>query len=317
MAYFVAGVVALLPMLSLTQDEAIFAGTPVAHVADVLWVPTLVFGVGFLWMFPDGRFRGVYVLSAAFTASAAYFTWLLGYGNLSYAIYFMGMILLVIGGLLTQVWRHHYAPLTTRRLGRRNLAVLVSLPCWTFFWPWLYERFERGGSPTSSDDGRLAVFAFHQLHLTIYFAFPVVAGFWVLYLMRNQGWWDAQRFWSRAAVFGILTPVFVGAYVAVLVAVTVVAEGVSGDAARPFAVLAATAIVAFVFRPAQRAVARWVDGRFFPSRLQADRAVARFTDRIRHEADAVAVRSELLAVVSQTLTPQHARLWDVGPGVRP
>ena len=105
----------------------------------------------------------------------------------------------------------------------------------------------------------------------------------------------------------ILAPLFVAAYVGVLVAVTVVAEAISGDQSQTVAVLVATAAVAFAFRPVQRVVAGWVDRRFFPSRRMADETVARFTDRVRQEADPVIVRDELLAVVHETLRPGARR----------
>ena len=80
--------------------------------------------------------------------------------------------------------------------------------------------------------------------------------------------------------------------------------------------LIATAAVAFAFRPVQRVVAGWVDRRFFPSRRIADETVARFTDRVRQEADPATVRDELLAVVHETLGPEHAAVWVAGPEVR-
>jgi hypothetical protein len=41
----------------------------------------------------------------------------------------------------------------------------------------------------------------------------------------------------------------------------------------------------------------------------ADETVARFTDRVRQEADPASVRDELLTVVHDTLTPEHAVVW--------
>ena len=55
-----------------------------------------------------------------------------------------------------------------------------------------------------------------------------------------------------------------------------------------------------------------MDRRFFPSRRIADETVARFTDRVRQETDPATVRDELIAVVHETLDPEHAAVWTAG-----
>jgi hypothetical protein len=308
MAYFVAGLVALGPLGDL--DAVRSSQTAVGGLAELLtWVLFLGAG-GFLWMFPDGHFGRTYLryLGVVCIALAVGYLFVWNIGAVLWPVFWPTAILLVTGGVATQVWRYRHVPLSSKRLARWNLAILAAIPAWGLFYPWVYGRFERGVGVTA--------FAWHQVHLTIYLAGPVLLGLWVLYLMRNQGWWDAQRFWHRTTVLAILAPLFVAAYVGILVAVTVVTRAISGDKSQTVAVLIATAAVAFAFRPVQRVVTGWVDRRFFPSRRIADETVARFTDRVRQEADAATVRDELLAVVHETLGPEHAAVWVAGQEAR-
>jgi hypothetical protein len=52
-----------------------------------------------------------------------------------------------------------------------------------------------------------------------------------------------------------------------------------------------------------------VDRRFNRRRYDAARTVAAFAARLREQVDLDALRSELLAVVDQTVQPTRASLW--------
>jgi hypothetical protein len=316
MAYLVGAVVVFGPLLSVARDSTLFSATWVDDLVGWLGIPAGVGVMGFLWMFPDGRFLGTYLRYLGLSIAVLVPLLLFQNSDPTWWVLVTCFVMLVTGGIATQVWRYRHAPLSSKALARRNLAVLVAIPVWAVAYEWVYQRFDRDEF-ASSEGRRLFVFAWHQFHLTVYLVFPVLLGLWVLYLMRNQGWWDAQRFWNRAAVFGILTPVLVAGYVGILVAVTAVTEGLSGAAHRPVAVLAATAAAAFAYRPAQRRATRWVDRRFFPSRAMADATVASFTGRIRQEADDVVVRDQLLDVVNRVFRPEHATGWLAGSERRP
>jgi hypothetical protein len=305
MAYLVAGFVALGPLLTLGGTQ--FTHTRVSNLAALLMLLGVLTTLGLLWMFPDGRFRGTYLRYLALviiTFAASSLLVGLGGGDIGDVVWNVGVLALLLfigGGIAIQVWRYSHVPPNRKSLAHWNLVFLVAIPAWLLFYGWVYDRFERNGSR--------AAFAWHQIFLTIYLTGPVLFGLWVLYLMRSQGWWDAQRFWRRTTVFLILAPLFLAAYVGVLVAVTGIADVISGAKNQTLAVLIATAAVAFAFRPTQRVVAGWVDQRFFPSRKMADETVARFIDRVRQESDPDAVRDELLAVVREALGSGHAAVW--------
>ncbi len=312
MAYLVAGLVTLGPLGDLDAVRA--SDTAVGDLAMILTFVLGLVAFGFLWMFPDGRFGRTFLRYLAVSVAVFLAAVLVGrfagwdLGQHAWLVVFSASIVVISGGVATQVWRYRHVPLSTKRLARWNLVILVALASWGTMYPTLYGVFERGTGT--------AEFVWHQVHITIYLAGPVLLGLWVLYLMRNQGWWDAQRFWRRTTVFGILAPLFIAAYVGVLVAVTSVAQAISGNQGQTVAVLIATATVAFALRPVQRVVTRRVDRRFFPSRRIADETVARFTDRVRQETDPATVRDALVAVVQEALDPVHAAVWTVAPEAR-
>ena len=89
-----------------------------------------------------------------------------GLGDLLWLVGLTAAVVLVAGGVATQVWRYRHVPLSSKRLARWNLAILVAIPAWVLLYPAVYGRFERGTS--------MAVFVWHQVHLTIYLAGPVL-----------------------------------------------------------------------------------------------------------------------------------------------
>lgn len=75
------------------------------------------------------------------------------------------------------------------------------------------------------------------------------------------------------------------------------------------AVAAATLLSFALFQPIRRRVQDAVDRRFDRSRYDAARTVDEFAGRLRDEVDMDALKSELLAAVSRTMSPAHASLW--------
>jgi hypothetical protein len=119
--------------------------------------------------------------------------------------------------------------------------------------------------------------------------------------------YDIDRIVSRAVVYGVLTVVLGGAYVGLVL----VSEAVFASVARgsSVAVALSTLIVAGLFLPVRRRVQRFVDQRFYRSKIDADAMLARFGARLQHEADLDTLLSDVRSVVTEALSPAHVSLW--------
>jgi hypothetical protein len=116
--------------------------------------------------------------------------------------------------------------------------------------------------------------------------------------------YDLDRIISRTLAYGLLTLLLGGGY-----ALVVLGLGQLLGRESPLVVAAATLAVAAVFQPARRRVQAVVDRRFNRRRHDATRIIEGFGVRLRDQVDVDVLRTELLAVVDQTMQPTQASLW--------
>jgi hypothetical protein len=120
--------------------------------------------------------------------------------------------------------------------------------------------------------------------------------------------YDLDRLINRTLVYGLLTILLGGLYVAIVLSLGQLAGGIGAD--RPsWAVACATLVVAALFQPARRRIQQVVDRRFDRRRYDAAKTVEAFSTRLRDEIDLDSLAAELLAVVEQTTQPTQASLW--------
>ena len=119
--------------------------------------------------------------------------------------------------------------------------------------------------------------------------------------------YDIDRVINRTLVYGALTVVLAGVYVAGILVLQSLLEPLTQDSAP--AIAGTTLATAALFRPARARIQRDVDRRFYRSRYDAAATVDGFGERLRHETDLDALASELIAVVSATIGPESASVW--------
>ncbi|MDQ3646877.1 MAG: hypothetical protein M3345_08100 [Actinomycetota bacterium] len=129
--------------------------------------------------------------------------------------------------------------------------------------------------------------------------------------------YDIDLILNRTLVYGSLTAILAGTYVALVTA----ASSFVGDS--PVAVAAATLAVAALFQPLRRRVQDFIDHRFYRRKYDAEKTVESFSARLRDEIDLDTLSSELLSVVEETMQPARVSLWlrpsalDGGPVTAP
>ena len=122
--------------------------------------------------------------------------------------------------------------------------------------------------------------------------------------------YDLDRVVSRTLAWALLSVLLGLGYAAVVLGL-----GRLLPAGSSLAVAAATLAAVAAFSPLRRRVQSVVDRRFNRRRYDAAGTVDHFATRLRDQLDLDALRTELLAVVDQTMQPTEAWLWLRPPAV--
>lgn len=120
--------------------------------------------------------------------------------------------------------------------------------------------------------------------------------------------YDIDRVINRTLVYVILTVTLIAVYVGSIVLLQYVFRTLTGSESQ-LAVVASTLAIAALFSPLRRRIQGFIDRRFYRKKYDAAKTLAVFSDKLRNETDLDALSTELLAVVRNTMHPEHVSLW--------
>ncbi len=113
---------------------------------------------------------------------------------------------------------------------------------------------------------------------------------------------------NRTLVYGALTVSLATVYFGSVVVLQAVFRVLAGQESQ-LAVVASTLVIAALFNPLRARVQELVDRRFYRRKYDAVKTLEAFSAKMRKETDLESLRSEILAVVRDTVQPTNVSLW--------
>ena len=141
------------------------------------------------------------------------------------------------------------------------------------------------------------------VYFTLFLSIPLCILIAILYLRL----WDVEIVINRALVYGALTGCIVAVYVACLVTLQIVLNGLAGRS--QLALAGSTLAVALVFQPLRQRIRRSVERRFYQRRYANSQLITAFVRSLEHDTDLQRIQRDLLAVVAKTTQPRALGLW--------
>ena len=284
----------------LERAEVFYPGWPSLAVDVVqplfFTTPTIALFV----LFPDGGFvprwtRWLILISLPLSVAMIY----------QPPAYSWGLVgVVVIGAVYAQIYRYRYVSTPTGR--QQTKWVLFGILLWVLLMgmlsvPYSLELSLPAGRPLPW--WTLITSAVWWLALVIV---PLSLSIAVL----RYRLYDIDVFINRTLVYVSLTLMLALVYLGSVVSLQYAFRALTGQVEQPqLAIVVSTLVIAALFNPLRRRIQSFIDRRFYRSKYDARRTLEAFSARLRDETDLEALNGELVAVVRETMQPEHISLW--------
>ena len=126
--------------------------------------------------------------------------------------------------------------------------------------------------------------------------------------MLRSHLFDIDVLINRTLVYGSLTAMLIGLYFGTIVVLQRLFVAFTGEKST-LAVVASTLVIAALFNPLRRRIQSFIDSGFYRKKYDARKTLESFSAKLRDETDLDALSDDLVAVVRETMQPEHITLW--------
>jgi hypothetical protein len=124
--------------------------------------------------------------------------------------------------------------------------------------------------------------------------------------------YDIDVIINRTLVYGSLTAILALIYIAGVVGVQAIINGIAGrgqNEPSPILIVITTLAVAALFQPLRRRLQHVIDRRFYRRKYNVEKTLDHFAATLRNQTDLPQLTEHLVGIVAETMQPAHISLW--------
>lgn len=223
-----------------------------------------------------------------------------------YNISVPGFILLLAWwgtGVVSQIYRYAFVsgPVERQQTKFVTFGVVIVAAAYVIYVP-LREAIVGVGRPEPAP--MLYQMAAPYIYLILVGMIPITIAFSIL----RYRLWDIDLIIRRTLIYSILSATLVIIYLVIVFALqAVVADRMASLPS--YVLVATTLVVVALVNPLRRRIQHGIDRRFYRDKQNAEKALARFANLARDEADVQKITTAMVQVVQEIFEPEQVSFW--------